>query len=229
MRKVLEGIKDFSHHAYLVEAPLERAVLALREFFAAEFDLREPHADLLFITDETLTIDRAREVQAVASRMPMGEHLFIILAPGSFAREAQHALLKTLEEPVARTRFVLVAERSVALLPTLLSRVARLEGEEHGESGRDSAAARSFLAMSPAMRLKAPVIKAIVEGKERAEFYAFLSGCEEALHARWNESNRARVARGLKSIVRFRRYGADRGASVKMMLEFLALTLPSAQ
>jgi DNA polymerase-3 subunit delta' len=75
---------------------------------------------------------RVDEVRSLARRLSLaaalGRRKVAILVPAEALNErSQNALLKTLEEPPAVTSFVLVTEQPDALLPTVLSRCAKVQ------------------------------------------------------------------------------------------------------
>lgn len=96
------------------------------------------HADLLIYdgriankTDEekpgpirALRMENMRELKSLAGTAPHGPGKRIAIFQGlTLAREeAMNSLLKTLEEPSAHTRFVLLTPQRAQLLPTLVSR-----------------------------------------------------------------------------------------------------------
>ena len=74
---------------------------------------------------KTIKIEMIREVIGQAMRVPTLSSRRVIIIDGadSMNEAAANSLLKTLEEPVSETIFILVAERQAAILPTILSRV----------------------------------------------------------------------------------------------------------
>ena len=74
-------------------------------------------------------IDDIRRLLAETSLRAVGgaTPVYIIKSAEAMREEAANALLKTLEEPPARTVLVLTSEHPTALLPTVLSRVRRLD------------------------------------------------------------------------------------------------------
>ncbi|MFO1394463.1 MAG: DNA polymerase III subunit delta' [Steroidobacteraceae bacterium] len=74
-------------------------------------------------------VDQVRETceQLGMTSMRGGFRVAIVVPAQAMTTSAQNALLKTLEEPAARTLLVLVTSRPSALLPTLRSRCQRLE------------------------------------------------------------------------------------------------------
>lgn len=67
-----------------------------------------------------LTIDTVRLVTAYAARAPQGEFKLIVARLDSSSRQALNALLKTLEEPPPRVKFLLTSASHT--LPTISSR-----------------------------------------------------------------------------------------------------------
>lgn len=75
----------------------------------------------------TITIQSVRRLyDATRTVAPQGRTIIIDYAE-RMALPAQNAFLKLLEEPTAGTRFVLVSHRPDTLLPTILSRVQRVD------------------------------------------------------------------------------------------------------
>lgn len=75
-----------------------------------------------------ITIDRIREVSKVARYSPVEarQRVILIREAETMNEPAANALLKTLEEPVSATVFVLLTARPHLLLPTILSRCQRV-------------------------------------------------------------------------------------------------------
>jgi DNA polymerase-3 subunit delta' len=90
---------------------------------------RRVHPDLHWVAPEggTLAIDQVREIVDVVSRMPFEAGAQVVVIEGadtlsSDNAEAGNSLLKALEEPAGRVVFVLLAERTARVLPTIRSR-----------------------------------------------------------------------------------------------------------
>ncbi len=136
-------------------------------------------------------------------------------------REAENALLKMLEEPVAGTHIIFAIPKPDILLPTLRSRVRivtarNLEVELPSEFTSLSIAER----MSYVAKLveKSDDESAAAEVRERA--LALLDSLEKEL-AEDTQKNRSK----LESILKFKKYLYTPGASARMILETLALTI----
>jgi DNA polymerase-3 subunit delta' len=108
-------------------------------------DLRRPlHPDIVVLerglysaqqigrtTDEKQDISINQVRTLILSRMAFAPHegrakVFIIRRAEELNDQAANAILKTLEEPGARTHFILLTSQPEALLPTILSRTQRI-------------------------------------------------------------------------------------------------------
>ncbi len=198
------------HHAYYIEGSASA--------FDAYKDLIKPFWSGKF---ERFGIDDARTLIALASLKNFNEAVFFVCA-ASITSDAQQSLLKLFEEPQAGTTFVLLAPHG-SLLPTLKSRM--LPYTELSTVAKDSPLqieARRFLK---------------IEGKDRSEFIAKMLKDEEGLKERMRDFINAleielakdvkKNKQGLEDIAMVRDYLGDKAPSLKMLLEHLAVSLPS--
>jgi DNA polymerase-3 subunit delta' len=88
------------------------------------------HADLRVVEPDGsyIKVDQIRGLQRDLSLVAneRGHRMAVLLDAHRLRLEASNALLKTLEEPPRLTTLVLVAERSLGLPPTVLSRTTRM-------------------------------------------------------------------------------------------------------
>lgn len=90
--------------------------------------------DILHINpDPSIGIDEIRQIQFFLSRKPIqSDHNTVIIHQAHLLTlPAQHALLKTLEEPPPGTLIYLVTNQPGSLLPTILSRVQITDLPDH--------------------------------------------------------------------------------------------------
>lgn len=73
-----------------------------------------------WLIDYAFTIDTARLISSYAARAPHGEFKLVVARLDDTGKPALNALLKTLEEPPSRVRFILLS--SAKTLPTVASR-----------------------------------------------------------------------------------------------------------
>ena len=86
--------------------------------------------DILVIEPElSIGIDQVRQVQHFLSRKPIqsDRNIVVIRQAHLLTLPAQHALLKTLEEPPGNSQIYLVTDYPDQLLPTVLSRVQLID------------------------------------------------------------------------------------------------------
>lgn len=88
---------------------------------------------LKIIPDSSIGIDEIRQIQFFLSRKPIQtDHNTVIIHQAHLLTlPAQHALLKTLEEPPPGTLIYLVTTQPNSLLPTILSRVQIINSSDH--------------------------------------------------------------------------------------------------
>jgi len=211
---------ELTHHAYVFEGPTA-ALGALRADAQKRLGLAGEHSpDVHERRFERFGIEESRWLSgAAALRSASGKALFALSA-ASITSEAQQALLKLFEEPQRGVVFLLAVPHGT-LLPTLRSRL--LPYPFVPESAETSDEAREFLKAAP--RARSALIAGILDDEEgeKERVRALLLGLEEALRPRMKDP---KVREGLGDIARVRSYVADRSASLKMLLEHLAVSLP---
>jgi len=197
-----------NHHAFLLFAPsLEEALLPQ--------DCMIQSVDVQHLVRDRFSIDDARELSLQAQQTPIASpyRTFVIKA-GEIAVEAQNALLKLFEEPPRHARFYVVIPPTAHLLPTLQSRLMVKEGVQNL---KESELFTAFLQMGLSERLELLALKA--KAKDAVWTEAIVQGCEEFSLQRKDKAL-------METVLFVRRYLKTRGASVKMLLEELALSLP---
>ncbi len=198
------------HHALL----LEGKSFIETEYFTNTFDTKAEYEIFHF---ETLSIGDVRKIIQTAYVKPFtGDTKTMILEAGTIAIEAQHALLKVLEEPPITTQFILVLNSIEGLLSTILSRVLKVEG-----AGRRKVNNNSFFTIfqtsSYAARLES--ISRITKDKDVNQIDLLRDGVLWYIE---HQSPSVRVSVMLNCVTKL----TMRGASKKMLLEEIALTLP---
>lgn len=114
-------VQDFFIGELHISAESESLIAALTQ------DISKEHLKIFHPKDDNgkeleFKIDDAREVIAT-SYMASAQTKTLILCAPKYRIEAQNALLKILEEPPAKTKFILIAPSKNAILPTIISRL----------------------------------------------------------------------------------------------------------
>jgi len=147
-----------------------------------------------------------------------GDCTLVVVTASNITYEAQQALLKILEEPPATTRFLFVVPTDVNLIPTLMSRFLDLS-EREVVSNETLEIFNIFYHQSYADRLKD--ISTHVSSKDSAWIMGIKTGLASYLDAEesLNLERKKACHFVLESL-------GTRGASNKLLLEELALSLP---
>ena len=159
----LKGAIGRPVHAYLLVGPRGSGVDEAARCFSAsliapdagddderswDLVLRGEHPDVVEIDPATTQIvkdDADRFVREAHASPVEGERKVVVLFGADRLNDiAANRLLKTIEEPPARTHVVLVAERAERLLPTIRSRCQRVDFAYLAESTVQEAVTRSL-------------------------------------------------------------------------------------
>lgn len=230
MEKIISSIaSSIGHHAYGVVVGKREA----RKSYTSELcDLLETHIgikkrgdpDLHIFDSDTFGIDDSRIIISHHSTRSIGDHgkKIFIVSTSSLTGDAQNALLKMVEEPTEGTHIFLIIPSRDALLPTLRSRISFIdlsdqEGAGDNSLGDSRATARRFLKMTKKERVDfvANMAKEIADEDLPKSVALELVGtiAEEVRHDR----------RALGASLQALDYLRDRSASVKQLLEYVAL------
>lgn len=190
---------------------------------------RAGNPDLFLIETDSFSVDESRVLREKAAlRAFSGEKRFFILVFTSATPEAQNALLKILEEPPTGAYFFILVPSVDILLPTVRSRLFLISGEVSAD-GKSSIDVRKFISATPGARLKMlePLFKRASDDKTKPEALKearqFLHGVVEAL--RNDLHTQKKVPHGLDEAMRAGSYLHDRSPSIKMLLEYLAVSI----
>ena len=223
---------------YLLRGNAETLQVLIR--MLQDFDISvEANPDLYIQEYASFGIDDAIDVRNRANSRGLADRRVFIIRATHITREAQNALLKTLEEPPAGAVFFFIVPAPEMLLSTLRSRASAFayphveharRGMREGEYAIDP---HTFASASPSERLE--LLKPLFEknqddtskssGPSKRDMEAiltFLSSLECTLGERLDRETTA----GLRAVYSARAFIADRGALVKPLLEQLAFLLP---
>ena len=211
-------------HAYVVGGARATARAHIESLLAENGIEQSNNADYLTRELVSFAIENARELRAWQELTSMngGRKVHIIYAD-FMTREAENALLKTLEEPIPNTHIFFAIPKPDVLLPTLLSRVRVVMPAQSDDLKKE---ANEFLRSTQQQRLS-HVAKLVVNSDDeeaaadvRERTHALLDALEQTL-ADDLTKNKSK----LEQILKFKKYLYIPGASSRMILETLALTL----
>lgn len=221
---------DTLHHAYLFEGERKALLSELFDFLEKKLKMGMK-GNPNFYTGEfdTFTIDDGRMLKEMqANKVADGERKVLVVAFNSITREAQNSLLKIFEEPTERTHFFIITPSASLFLPTLLSRIQR--GESSNEKQQlETREGEKFLKFSKGDRVQ--YIKELMEDisdekKDKQYAIGLLEQLEVILSSKISlQKATPEDLAMIKLIVKSQDFAHDKSASVKMILENIALSL----
>lgn len=187
-------------------------------------DLLKEHNIQDVITSEhvTFSVDDARTLKSWQSLTPTQSRAYVCLTE-FITLDAQHALLKTLEEPAEDTHIFLCVKNPDVLLETLHSRVQLITP---GGEKEETLNAEEFVNLSLSDRLKKVAELLVKEDDEEAsalmrqKVLSFLGELEGVL-----SNNTEKYKEVLKLIYNLKKYVYIPGASMRIILEAVAMNL----
>jgi hypothetical protein len=241
------------HHAWIIAGlDIERAALLAKTFAGALLCPSSPgepcgacgpctrlaagtHADFIFVAPEgegstrVIKVDAIRGVVHAVSLAPLeGDRKVVVVRDaGRMTRDAQNALLKTLEEPPPSTILVLVTHQVEVLLPTIRSRclkvALKLRPLAHAAAA-DASIAELFAALgqgpTPALDLAEKWVTEKDDIEHRLDALYSTLAMRAATDARANDENAGRSLVALTAVSTARR--ALRGyANARLTLDWL--------
>jgi hypothetical protein len=229
------------HHAYLYGgslAILSELVTDARMRFQFE---GEHNPDVQVLEVERFGIDEARQLRETAALRSISGHALYIVGVSTITTEAQQALLKLFEEPQAGVVFVLLAPHG-SIIATLRSRMLPYPTTQQQNAGQNGLAERSEENRGPfGKRFAVEFLRS--NQKDRSAFIAKLLKDDEGVRERARDFLQALESElyktmtkpkpskeyidGLSDIAKVRSYANDRSPSFKMLLEHLAVSLPT--
>lgn len=219
------------YHAYCIAGEREHVVEGILSYARDFLALPKGHPDRIEFSFEVLGVDESRLVMETAFKksIVVGGHTVVVISADVMTREAQNALLKTFEDPRPNTHFFLVVPSAALLIATLRSRVRVIAWpfsvqSLDPESTQEAATFRS-LPLGKRLAFVKKMAGDISDGeRRRIDAYIFVAALEEIV-ASENVLDATHAA-FLSDTLKFKRPLLGRSASIKMILEHLALSLP---
>jgi DNA polymerase III delta prime subunit len=226
MNIFLESIKSGNdlHHFYIIEGTPEVNAEKLVSFFEREFNISTSSSSLFFnINLDRLLIDDAKEIGRKAIiKTPTGEKMIFLVSCNSATNEAQNSLLKVVEEPPQETYFFFNVPRSEMFLPTVVSRAIVIKGLN--ERGGKLLKELQNMSLSERVKWSDDLAKDISNDKiSRGEVQSMIDGLIAEIYVEL--PNHPAYAKTLKGLDKISKYVPLNGASMKILLNRVALAL----
>ncbi|MDB5225346.1 MAG: polymerase subunit delta, polymerase subunit delta protein [Candidatus Adlerbacteria bacterium] len=211
------------HHAYIYEGALS-LLEALADDARTRFGFPPEHSPDVHVREfEKFGIEESRWLSDVGALKSSSSRALFVVGISSVTSEAQQALLKLFEEPQEGSVYVALVPHGT-ILPTLRSRMLEYPERQIGPK-KVLGSAVQFLKSSGKDRSDfiTKLLKDDDGQKERVR--EFLNALEAELYKGIGKNAKARA--GLEDIAKVRDYVRDRSPSLKMLLEHLAVSLPT--
>lgn len=230
MEKFENLLPENLYHSYIIEGDPENDPLLLREFFKQRGEITENSPDIFWQVYNSLTIEDSHLIKEWHSKKKIIDPKKICILGAKFINhEAEQSLLKILEEPAVDTHFFLIVPNTSLLLDTIKSRAQIIKIETGGDKEE---IVDKFLKMNISGRLDF-VSKLIKEkdkdensGNLRFEAMNFINGIEKIIYQKFKkDKGGGNSVFILEELQKSREYLGKPGASVKMILENLALII----
>lgn len=220
------------YHSYVIEGDPESLAYTLREFLESRGEINKNSGDVIVNLYDSFAVSDSEMIKEWHQNKPTeGKKKVCILGAKFINREAEQTLLKIIEEPNTDTHFFIIVPDSSLLLGTIISRVHLIKNVGDDTEVEDKAA-EDFMNSSPSVRIEkvADIIKEFKDndnsGGLRSRAISLINGIERIIYKKWKENvddeNLKFVLNELKNC---RGYLSTPGASVKMILEHIALVI----
>jgi len=220
------------YHSYIVEGDPDTMVPLLLEFLKIRKEIEPQSPDVLSQSYKSFTIDDSREIKDWHSRKGISNSKKVcIIATNFINREAEQTLLKIIEEPGENTHFFIIIPDSSVLLPTIISRTHVIKTKQIVDEGIKKEAIH-FLGILPKDRIN--IVALIIKNNKDEEssgnlrHYAtvFVNELESVFYQKFKKDIKdEKIKFVLNELQKAREYLSTPGASVKMILEHLALVI----
>ena len=220
------------YHSYVIEGEPSRTATKLLKFLEVRGEIERQSPDVLCQIYESFTMDDSGEIKNWHSRLGISKSKKVcIIATKFINREAEQTLLKIIEEPAVNTHFFIIVPDASLLAETILSRVHLIKTKQSNDIDIKKDAFH-FISSSPKDRIN-KVALIIKENKDeensgQLRYYAtlFVNEIESIIYQKFKKDRSdEKIKFTLGELQKSREYLSTPGASVKMILEHLALVL----
>lgn len=227
MQKTISTFLDSKnlHHAYIINgSPQKIYPLVCRHLEDHKICLIKGNPDFVYEEYIVLSVKDARNLCDKQLRViAPNKKRFFVISFESITLEAQNALLKVLEEPVANTHFIFISEGLQNILPTVFSRVVFVNNLGQADFATDLALA--FLKSTHKKRgeIATKIINNYKETNSKSELLNLIYGLMIYFKQNKKVVDRFEILELLSDL---ERYTKAHGSSIKNITDALCCLLP---
>lgn len=220
------------YHSYVVEGAPEDVIYSLRSFLENRGEVNKNSPDVMLSLFDSFAMEDSHNIKEwYQNKSTDGKKKICIIGAKFINREAEQALLKVIEEPTANSHFFIVVPDSSLLLDTILSRVHLIKDNSNDNIDEDKIA-ENFIKQTPNSRIEeiADIIKEFKDNENsgglRHKAITLINGLERIIYKKWKDDvNNENYKFILNELKNCRGFLSTPGASVKMILEHIALVI----
>ncbi len=215
------------HHAYCIIGNAAETLTELETFFKKDLHfITAGNPDFWYGEYDVMDIADSRALSELHQNKPTaGDKKIFVVSANFITEKAQNAMLKLFEEPRGDTHFFLILPSLNNILPTLRSRLMIVQN-----IGKNSSLinVKDFLKGSIGERTKEilKLMESIKDEEEsKIEVVKFINALETELAKNVDFSKDAqKEVKMFEQIEKVRQYASEQSPSLKMLLEYLALS-----
>ncbi len=213
------------HHAYAIIGDGQKNLKELQDFFVRDLQFSvQNNPDFYSAEFDVMKAEDTENIIIAHSNKPIsGDKKIFILKSNFITEQAQNKLLKIFEEPRGDTHFFLLIPSANGIIPTLKSRMMIISSKQ--DLDESSIDVKKFLDGSVGQRMeeiKDLMEKIKDEEKSKIEVIKFINVLETQLKDTIGVKNNVKL---FEHIEKIRHYAGEQSPSLKMILEYLALTI----
>lgn len=220
------------YHSYVIEGDPKETANFLLGFLEKRGEVEANSPDVLSQSYESFTMENSEEIKDWHSRKGITKSKKVcILSTNFINREAEQTLLKIIEEPAENTHFFIIMPDTSLLADTILSRVQLIKIKQTEDTSKGKEILK-FISSAPKDRINivAQIIKENKDeessGRLRSTAISFVNNLESIFYQKFKKNKKDKQIKFvLEELQKSREYLSIPGASVKMILEHLALVM----
>lgn len=231
MQSLIDSYKNTKqlHHAYVVEGDTDYSYKNVCEFCERDLGLKtKANPDFIYEVYDRFSVDDARRMRSLQmNKTREGEKKVFVVSFNFISTEAQNSLLKVLEEPTKGTHFFILTPSSHIFLDTIRSRVSILNSTKNSENEN----AINFISSTIPQRMKfiTNLVQKIKDDKaSKFDAIKLIRGLEVEIHKKTadaSDQDKREYFKKLKNINKVGDFLQDSSASVKQLLEYIAVII----
>lgn len=215
------------YHSYVVSGD-DKTTEYIKDFLIYRKEIEDNSPDLFVYSAATLNISSSSDINFWQNNKPSGSNKKICIINTKFInKDAEQTLLKMIEEPKENTHFFIITPNHKILSKTILSRVHVVDLKENQNTNK----IEKFIKLNKKERID--FVTSFINdfkdsdgsGELRDAAILFINEIEKIIYNKWKNDLKKDSQFILEELQKCKGYLNTPGASVKMILEYIALVV----